>query len=339
MNNLERTRNAIRGEKIDRIPTFPILIAPACQIVGVKQGDYSQDPGIMADTLIKARDLCDFDGIYVSRDNWVHHQALGGSMIFPEDDEPYSQETVLKSIGEFKKLHVPDPETAPGMKTLLKAASTVVTKVGDKYYIQANIDTGPFSMAGILRGVENFMIDLSTINEQDIHELLRFCTKVVIAYGNAMIETGVHGIQYCDSIASLIGPGLYKKFVLPYQEESINSLAGKDCDLWIHICGKTDHLLHFLCPLNIQGFEVDAQVEMVTARKLLGDKIALKGNIDTTFLLTQTPEAVYKATQECIKSGNFKTGIILSPGCGVPRMTPLENLRAMTRACRDFVLQ
>ena len=254
MNSLERTKKAIQCEAIDCIPTFPILIAPACQLVGVNQGDYSQDSNVMADTLIKARELCDFDGIYVSRDNWVHHQALGGSMIFPEDDEPYSQETVLKSMSDFKKLHVPDPTIAPGMKTLLKSARKVISRVGDKYYIQANIDTGPFSMAGILRGVENFLIDLTTVNEQDIHDFLGFCTEVVIAYGKAMIETGVHGIQYGDSIASLVGPEAYKKFVFPYQEKSINMLSGKGCDLWIHICGKTDHLLHFLRPtMRVQG--------------------------------------------------------------------------------------
>jgi uroporphyrinogen-III decarboxylase len=90
MNSLERVKRSIQGKQIDCIPIFPALLAPACQLVGVKQGDYSQSPQIMAETLIKARDLCGFDGIYVSRDNWVNHEALGGSMIFPKDDEPYS---------------------------------------------------------------------------------------------------------------------------------------------------------------------------------------------------------------------------------------------------------
>ena len=98
MTSLKRTRKAIRMEKIDRIPTFPILIAPACQLIGVKQRDYSLDSQVMTDTLIRARDLIGTDGIYVSRDNWVYHQALGGSMIFPEDDEPYSRKTVLSSL-------------------------------------------------------------------------------------------------------------------------------------------------------------------------------------------------------------------------------------------------
>ncbi len=338
MTGLERTQKAMRMEPIDRIPTFPILIAPACQLIGVKQRDYSLDPDVMADTLLKARDLIGTDGVYVSRDNWVYHEALGGNLIFPADDESYSKEPILDSIKEFRKLQIPDPETAPGMKTLLYAARKVVREVGGQYYIQANIDCGPFSLAAVLRGAQPFLLDLVTEDEKDLHEFLDYCTEVVIANGQAMISTGVHSIQYGDSTASLISPEHYERFVLPYQQRSVDALAGKNCDIWIHICGNTEHLLHFLRPLNFQGFEVDAKVEMVAARRLLGDRIAIKGNLDTTFLLKQSPDEVYEATQAILRSGNFNTGIIMSPGCGVPRMTPLENLQAMVKACEDYKL-
>ena len=237
MTNLERTQKAIHGESLDCIPNFPILIAPACQLVGVRQRDYSLEPDIMADTLIKARDLIGADGIYVSRDNWVYHEALGGKLTFPEDDESYSKETILDSVKGFRKLRVPDPESAPGMKTLLAAGRRVVKEVGDKYYIQANIDCGPFSLAAVLRGAQQFMLDLVTEPERDLHELLDFCTEVVIAYGQAMIATGVHGIQYGDSTASLISPEHYERFTLPYQKKSVDALVGQNCDIWIHICG------------------------------------------------------------------------------------------------------
>lgn len=328
----------MRMEPVDRIPNFPILIAPACELVGVKQRDYSLDPSVMAETLLKARDLIGADGIYVSRDNWVYHEALGGELLFPEDDESYSSKPILDSVKDFRRLGVPDPESAPGMKTLLSAARKVMAEAGDSYYIQANIDCGPFSLAAVLRGAQAFLLDLVTEDEKDLRELLDFCTEVVIAYGQAMIDTGVHGIQYGDSTASLISPEHYERFALPYQQSSVDALAGKDCDIWIHICGNTEHLLHFLRPLSIQGFEVDAKVQMVTARRLLGENIAIKGNLDTTFLLKQSPDEIYRATQEILRSGDFKTGIIMSPGCGVPRMTPLENLQAMTRACGDYKL-
>jgi len=338
MNSLERTQKSIRGEKIDYIPNFPILLAPACQLLGIKQREYNLNPETMADTLIESRELIGADGIYVSRDNWVEHEALGGNLIFPEDDESYSKETILKSVKEYTRLKVPDPETAPGMQTVLAAARRVVREVGDKYYIQANIDSGPFSLAAILRGAQGFLLDIVTEDEELLKDFLSFCTEVVIAYGKAMIATGVHGIQYGDATASLISPEHYEKFVLPYQKKTIEALSGRNCDLWIHICGDTRHILNLLRGLNIQGFEVDAKVQMPTARQLLGEKIALKGNLDTTFLLMESPKEIYRATKNILKSGNFKTGIIMSPGCGVPRMTPLANLKAITAACKDYYL-
>jgi len=335
MNSLERTRSAIRGKKVDRLPCFPILIASACELTGVKQSNYSQNADVMADTLIKARELVGMDGIYVSRDNWVCYEALGGKMTFPEDDEPNGKGVLLESVSDFQKLSVPDPVSAMGMSTVLAAAIKVVEAVGNEYYIQANIDCGPFTMAAILRGTQNFLMDIVTEDESEVHSFLEFCTEVVIAYGKAMIATGVHGIQYGDATASLISPDLYEKFALPYQERSLSALSNRETDLWVHICGDTRHILHFLSDLDFQGFEVDSKVDLNEAREYLGNK-ALKGNIDTTFLLRENEETVYKATLEMLTHGNFKTGLVVSPGCGVPRMTPLGNLQAIMRACEVY---
>jgi uroporphyrinogen decarboxylase len=332
---LERTRAAIRRLPVDRAPVFPILLAPACQLTGVRQRDYNLDPSVMADTLLRARAMCGFDGIYVSRDNWVYHEALGGDLTFPEDDEAFTKVPLLGSITGWKSLAVPDPTRARGMQTVLEAARNVMMKAGDSFYVQANIDTGPFSLAAVLRGTETFLLDLATADEKDLGELLEFCTEVVVAYGRAMIATGVHGIQFGDATASLISPHDFTRFVLPWQRRALEALGGRDCDLWVHICGSTEHILPLMRDLPFQGFEVDAKVDMRAARRSLGDTIALKGNLDTTFLLQRTPGEVRAACRSILAAGDSRTGVVLSPGCGVPRMTPLENLRAMVRASEE----
>ncbi|MBI4025651.1 MAG: uroporphyrinogen decarboxylase family protein [Verrucomicrobia bacterium] len=336
MNSLDRVQRSMRGLSIDYLPTFSIMIAAACELNGVKQGAYSQDPRIMADTLIQARDLCNFDGIYVSRDNWVIHEALGGPMVFPEDDEPYGPAPLLDSLRDFEKLKIPVPEEAPGMKIVLAAAREIMKRVGSRYYIQANTDCGAFSLAAILRGIQNFMMDLQDEEPALIHAYLEFCSEVVIAYNRAMQCTGVHGVQYGDSVAGLVNYHQYREFVLPVQAKIFRALRNSHCDSWLHICGNPAHVISAIAELPIQGFEVDAMVEMAEARKVMGDKMTLKGNLNTSFLLHETPDAVYRATQDIIQSGNFKTKIIISSGCGVPRMTPLENLRAMARACLEY---
>jgi uroporphyrinogen decarboxylase len=289
----------------------------------------------MADTLLRARELCGFDGIYVSRDNWISHQALGGALEFPEDDESFGAAPLLSSLSDWTRLRVPDPDRADGMRTVLAAAREVVRRAGKEFYVQANIDTGPFSLAAVLRGTQDFLMDIATEEQAKLEGLLDFCAEVVIAYGRAMIATGVHGIQFGDATTSLVSAADYKRYVQPGQERVLRALAGTGCDLWIHICGSTGHLLPMLRPLPFDGFEVDAKVELKTAKNILGGRIALKGNLDTTFLLRRTPQEVYQASRQILAESGLTTGVIFSPGCGVPRFTPLENLRAMVRACED----
>lgn len=335
MNSLERVRHTMRGKAADRIPVFPILIAPACRLMGVRQRDYFLDPEVMAHTLLKARELCGFDGIYVSKDNWVYHEALGGRLVYPEDDETYSEGCILGSAAEYEKLSLPDPPNAPSMRTVIAAAKRVVSEAGRDYYIQANIDTGPFSLACVLRGAQDFIMDLYDEDEKMIAAFLDFCTEVVIIYGKAMIATGVHGIQMGDATASLLNPELFKRYALPYLEKAVRALSGLGADIWLHICGNTRHILPEIERLPIDGFEVDALVPLSEARKLIGPRIALKGNLDTSFLLQSSPEEVYEASKRLLKEYGGDSGLIFSPGCGVPKMTPLENLRAMARACED----
>ena len=338
VDSLTRTRRSVHGQSVDRIPVFPILLAPACRIIGVNQRDFFRNFDVLADTLIQAREIFDFDGIYVSRDNWVYHEALGGKLEFPDDDETFSKEVILKRMKDFRSLNVPDPWNSPGMKTVLAAAKRVVEKTNDKYYIQANIDCGPFSLASVLRGAQSFIFDLYDENRRDVEDFLKFCTDVVVAYGKAMIETRVHAIQMGDATASLLGTDLFRNFALPYLNDALERLSGTGCDLWVHICGDTRHLLPSLRELPMDGFEVDALVDMKTARELIGDKIALKGNIDTSFMLQADENEVYEASIELLRSEPFETGLILSPGCGVPKMTPVENLNAMVRASHDYII-
>lgn len=336
-NSVERIRRAINGEPLDYYPAILIALGVACELTHTKQRNYSTCPDVMADCLIKCADMtCGVDGIYVSRDNAVIHQAMGGEMVFPENAVGMKVGNILENIKDFEKLSVPDFETAPGSSTVIKAARKVVEEVGNKYYVMANIDSGPFSTAASLRGIQNFMMDIVTEDESLLKEYLDFCNELVVSYGKAMQKTGVKGIQYGESPASLISPELFEKYAFPYIQKSSKALCHKDVDFWLHICGNSKHLLPLLAveDLNVQVFEVDAIVDLAEAHKLLESKMALKGNLDTMFISSSTTNEVYNATREMIKESKLNTSLIVSAGCEIPRETPLENIKAMINACQ-----
>ena len=334
----ERTRRAIRHETIDRFPVFSIMLAPSCQLTGVRQRDFFTNSKIMADTLLRAQQLLDCDGIYVSRDNWVYHEALGGTLVYPEDDETFSKQVLLSSVEDFRKLQIPDPWQSPGMRTVLEAASQVVETTADELYIQANIDTGPFSLAAILRGTQDFLYDLYDTPPTLLREFMEFCTEVVITYGKAMIGTGVHGIQMGEATASLLNEELFSEYALPYVIRASSALENKTCDRWVHVCGKTDHLLSKLGTIPMEGLELDAPTDLQIARQAIGDRIALKGNLDTSHLLMDSPREIYEESRKILTDFPDNTGLVFSAGCGIPRMAPKANLLAMVQAAKDFTV-
>lgn len=335
MTGYERIRHTIQGKGVEHPGSIFIATSVACRLAGVKLSDWSTQPKVLADTLIDFTKQCGCDGIYVTRDNLVVHEAMGGKVTFPDSADALGSEPILPRLKDFGRLSIPDPKEAAGMKTVIAAARRVLETVGQDYYVMANIDCGPFSTAANLRGVQNFMMDIMTEDPKLVHAYLAFCTDVVVAYGKAMQTTGVHGIQYGDSSASLLSPELFERFALPYQQSSIDQLKHDACDFWLHICGETSHLLPLLRTLNMQVFEVDAMVPLATAGQAL-PRCVLKGNFDTVTLQESSAEQVYRATQTMITASAIQERLIVSAGCGVPQMTPLENLQAMTRACREI---
>lgn len=335
MTGYERTKHTIQGKTVDYPASIFIATSVACRLAGVRQSEWSTQPEVLADTLIDFTEKCACDGIYVTRDNLVVHEAMGGKVTFPDSGDALGSEPILTELKDFSKLSIPDPNEAAGMETVIAAARRVIEEVGHQYYVMANIDCGPFSTAANLRGVQNFMMDIMTEDPKLVHDYLSFCTDLVVAYGRAMHATGVHGIQYGDSSASMLSPELFEEFALPYQRSSIDQLQQDECDFWLHICGKTNHLLPLLRELNMQVFEVDAMVPLAEVGQSL-TQCVVKGNFDTMALQESSAERIYQATQEMITDSGIQDRLIVSAGCGVPQMTPLENLQAMTCACRDM---
>ncbi len=333
MNGLRRIKNTIDGKPVDYPGSIFIATTVACKILNVPMSQWSTRPEVLADTLMRFTEICGCDGVYITRDNLVVHQAMGGQVVFPDDGDAVGSAPVLASLKDFDKLAIPDPFNAAGMGTVLQAAALAKNAAAGRFYVMANIDCGPFSTAANLRGVQNFLYDIMTEDPALVHEYLEFCTQLVVAYGKAMQQTGVDGIQYGDSTASMLSPKLFSEFALPYQKKSIELLKKDNCDFWLHICGQCSHLLEMLKGLPIQVFEADAMVSLADVNKKWNNCI-VKGNLDTIKLQNNTPDRVYQETVEMIKSCNYNR-LIVSAGCGVPQMTPLENIQAMTHACRD----
>lgn len=79
------------------------------------------------------------------------------------------------------------------------------------------------------------------------------------------------------------------------------------------------------------------RTDLVTAHRVLGDKVALRGNLGASLMTTGQPQEVDAAVKHLVDKV-WKAGgnLILDCAFGIPDETPVENVRAMFAAARRY---
>jgi uroporphyrinogen decarboxylase len=90
--------------------------------------------------------------------------------------------------------------------------------------------------------------------------------------------------------------------------------------------------------IGADALGLDWAVDIGSARKRVGDKVALQGNLDPAILLS-TPEAIEKEVASILASYGKGNGHVFNLGHGITQWTPPENAAAMLEAVRKHSLQ
>jgi MtaA/CmuA family methyltransferase len=189
---------------------------------------------------------------------------------------------------------------------------------------------GPWTLSYHFFGVEDFLIKTIT-NPPEVHDILKKLTEVTLKFADAQIEAGADIITVADhATKDLCGPVAYRDFLMPIHStlaEEINA------PVMLHICGDTLDRIEYIAQTGLSSFHFESKVDACKAVEAAAGRIALIGNINNpSTLLFKKPEDVRKEVQYAIKCGLD----IIGPECAVPLNTPLENLKEIAVAAREF---
>jgi MtaA/CmuA family methyltransferase len=218
---------------------------------------------------------------------------------------------------------------------MLEALGRVVEALGREVFIVACLDQYPFSLAAALMGIGELMLKLSD-DPPLVEALMERCLEFGVAYGCALASVGADLLSGGDSPAGLIGPQAYRRFAWPFERRLISSLkttTGKPVSL--HICGQATPLLADMAATGADVLEIDHQVDLAPACRIVGPAVGLWGNLDPVGVLAQgTPAQVERAACSVLAAVNAAghRRFVLSSGCTLAMETPVENLEAMKRA-------
>jgi uroporphyrinogen decarboxylase len=320
----------------DRVPVAPSFLTRTMLKAGVRQYDYHTNPEVLASAQIDHCERYDFDGVYISSDNVIMYEALGGVIVYPDEHSyPFWTTPVIRSGKDLARLRVPDPARDGRMPMLIEAAHIAVERVGNRRFVLANIDSGPFNLACTLIGLTEAMLFLKD-QPDEFRTIMEFCSQVTIAYGSGMAKSGCHGIQFGESTVSLIGRRLYEELVWPYDCLVIEELKKLGIYVFLHVCGDSAPIFDLIVKSGADCLEFDSQVDIAWAKARAGATVALKGNINTTSFISKSVEEITEEYRRAIEAAMPGGGYILCGGCEVPAATPDDILIAMRQSVDQF---
>lgn len=318
MNSKHRCLAAIRGESVDRVPVFPLIMFLAADRLGVPYRQYATNGRVMAEAQLKLRETFGVDAITACSDAFRVSADLGGEMIYPDNQTPYLARPLVKSESDFYRLkrpHSTNPKSRMADRT--KAVREMVKAVGDECLVLGWVDM-PFAEACSVCGVSEFLL-MMVDHPRLAHQILDFFADIVIEFCLIQLEAGAPMIGAGDAAASLISDKMYREFVLPFEQRVCEAVHQAGGLVKLHICGKTTHLLNDMVWSGADLFNVDHLVDLSTAREVyVKAGKCFKGNLNpVTDLLQATPAVCKQRAMDCLQLAEGSR-YMLSAGCEVP---------------------
>lgn len=147
-------------------------------------------------------------------------------------------------------------------------------------------------------------------------------------------QAGIVGPPY-------VSPEVFEAFVWPTLKQGVDMIVKRGFKAHVHMDGDLTSVLHILKDLGkglppgkvLLDFE---KTDMKEAKKVLGDRICLFGNIPASLLCYGSPQDVeeycVKLIRDCAEGGGF----ILSTECETPWNAKPENIKAILETAKKY---
>jgi len=335
MTSRERVLAALESGETDHLALMPITMMFAADIAGAHYKAYATDCRVLADAQVRTAEKFEFDYVSAISDPAREASDLGADIAWFEDQPPAIIESnaLLHEKSKLLELKLPDPAVGRRMSDRVKAVELLAERAGREKIVEGWVE-GPCAMAADLRGLNTLMMDF-TDDPQFVKDLFEFVVEMELRFAAAQVKAGASLIGIGDAAASLIGPRLYRQYVLPFECRLIAGIRALGVKTRLHICGNTRKLLADMGKVGADIVDLDFFSPLDEARAAMGPGQVLLGNIDPVRTLRDGNAAsVERAIGECHRQAGGGRYIV-GAGCEVPRGTPHDNVLALTRYAKE----
>lgn len=366
---LQRTMNAIKMKSVDKIPFH--YSGPACmaRMEGMTISEFVHD-------FDKATDACihflnehpGIDAIHsptmyppVLSNLWLSEIRTPGEEL-PENElwqvvehenmalEDYER-IIEMGYGEWREEYFQKylgnvaEKITPFINSLGNTYGRIRKEAGVPIMKEGPDAASPIESIAGARGLINFFMDM-----MEEPELVKKAFDVSFDYLYRNYVDALDGMAASGTKPSscwiggwrgapeMISHDAWMEYVWPYMFKFIDATLERNILPILHFDSCWDSEIESLLKLPPQSclLMLDGSTDMRKARNILGDHLAMMGDVPSTLLAYGTDNEVYNYVTKLIDDCGSKTGLIISSGCDCPMNAKPENVNAMIQATIDY---
>ncbi|MGL5041163.1 MAG: uroporphyrinogen decarboxylase, partial [Aeromonas sp.] len=246
--------------------------------------------------------------------------AMGLGLYFEQGEGPRFERPIT-SLAQVQALPIPDPEDELGyvmnaVRTIrreLKGEVPLIGFSGSPWTLATYMVEGSSSKA--FTKIKQMMY----AEPMTLHLLLDKLADSVIAYLNAQIKAGAQSVMVFDTWGGVLTPRDYRDFSLQYMHKIVDGLIREHDGRRVPVTLFTKNGGQWLEQIAATGCDalgLDWTIDIADAKRRVGDKVALQGNMDPSMLYAQ-PARIRQEVSAILAGFGQGNGHVFNLGHGI----------------------
>jgi uroporphyrinogen decarboxylase len=305
----------------------------------------AKSPAFATEVTLQPIERYPLDAAILFSDILTVPDAMGLGLYFAEGEGPRFERPV-RDEDDVARLAPADPALSLGY--VLDAVREIRRALGGRVPL-IGFSGSPFTLACYMiegGGSDDFRRVKTMLYQRPdlLHRVLAVNTQAVVDYLNAQIEAGAQAVMIFDTWGGTLADGAYQAFSLAYMREVVARLRreadGQSVPSIVFTKGG-GIWLEEIAAIGCDAIGLDWTVNLGNARKRVGQRCALQGNLDPMALFGGEP-AIRSAAREVLdafgpprdRQGNW-AGHVFNLGHGISQHTPPEAVATLVETVHE----
>jgi uroporphyrinogen decarboxylase len=301
--------------------------------------DLCKSPDLATEVTMQPLARFDLDAAILFSDILTVPDAMGLGLYFVEGEGP-KFERPLREEWEIRDLCAPDPTVE--LRYVLDAVREILRALDGSLPL-IGFSGSPFTLACYMiegGASEDFRTVKTMLYKRPelLHRVLEINAKAVTDYLNAQIEAGVHAVMIFDTWGGMLAHADYLEFSLAYMRRVIGGLTRERDGVRVPSILFTKGCGNWLDEISRSGCDamgLDWSVNLSAARKLVGERVALQGNLDPLALFGDA-DSIRRETKKILDGFGNNNGHVFNLGHGISQFTAPENVAVLVESVHDY---